>query len=59
MKPKISLKKQKFIGRSDLARRGNHTYRERIEAANAWIDIDECQIKQVKPGFISIIPPSK
>lgn len=59
MKPKISLKKQRFISRSDLARKNNHTFRERIDAANAWIDIDECQIKQVKPGFISIIPPSK
>lgn len=59
MKPKISLKKQRFISRSDLAKKNNRTFRERIDAANAWIDIDECQIKQVKPGFISIISPSK
>ena len=59
IKAKILIKRQKLIRRSKLLKKNNFSFRECIDRANAWIDIDECEIKEVKPGYISIKPPSK
>jgi hypothetical protein len=56
MKQVIRLKRHLFISRSDLPKAGSLTYSERINAADAWIDINASEIKEVKPGFISITP---
>jgi hypothetical protein len=56
MKQKIHLKRHQFISRSALSKVGSLTYSERINAADAWIDINASEIKEIKPGFITITP---
>ncbi|WP_373019980.1 hypothetical protein [Thiomicrorhabdus sp.] len=59
MNTKVSLNKDLFVTRSDRSRKNKLSFKERMDRSGAWVNTEEILIKEVKPGFITIIHANK